>query len=161
MGETDAWTLFTIVLMAGVTVLTRCLFFLSDKPWTLPHWAQRGLQYAPIAALGAVVIPEVVMTQGALIQTWQEPPPVCRGCRCGLVFLAQRRAGHHRHWHGCVPGLAVGPGLGAVKPRSRRSPVACAEPIKAAFIQTRYRVPCRLATGHISYPHAHLNSTRS
>ena len=73
MGETDAWTLFTIVLMAGVTVLTRCLFFLSDKPWTLPHWAQRGRQFAPIAALGAVVIPEVVMTQGALIQTWQEP----------------------------------------------------------------------------------------
>ena len=54
MAETDAWTLFTIVLLAGVTVLTRCLFFLSDKPWTLPHWAQRGLQYAPIAALGAV-----------------------------------------------------------------------------------------------------------
>ncbi len=72
-GETDLWTLLTIACLAGITVLTRCLFFLSDKPWTLPHWAQRGLQYAPIAALGAVVIPEVVMSQGALIQTWQEP----------------------------------------------------------------------------------------
>lgn len=70
---TDAWTLLTLVLLAGVTVLTRCLFFLSDEPWTLPHWAQRGLQYAPIAALGAVVIPEVVMTQGQLIHTWQDP----------------------------------------------------------------------------------------
>jgi branched-subunit amino acid transport protein len=72
MGETDAFTLLTIVCMAAVTVLTRCLFFLSDKPWTLPHWAQRGLQYAPIAALGAVVIPEVVMSQGHLIGTWQD-----------------------------------------------------------------------------------------
>ena len=53
-------------------MLTRCLFFLSDKPWTLPHWAQRGLQYAPIAALGAVVVPEVIMSNGALIGTWQD-----------------------------------------------------------------------------------------
>lgn len=72
MGETDAFTLLTIVCLAGVTVLTRCLFFLSDKPWTLPHWAQRGLQYAPIAALGAVVVPEVVMSNGQLIGTWQD-----------------------------------------------------------------------------------------
>lgn len=73
MAETDAWTLLTIALLAAVTVLTRSLFFLSSRPWSLPHWAQRGLQYAPIAALGAVVIPEVVMTQGALVQTWQDP----------------------------------------------------------------------------------------
>ena len=72
MGETDGWTLLTIVCLTGVTVLTRCLFFLSDRPWTLPHWAQRGLQYAPIAALGAVVIPEVVMSQGQFISTWQD-----------------------------------------------------------------------------------------
>ncbi len=73
MGETDGFTLLTIVCMAGVTVLTRCLFFLSDKPWTLPHWAQRGLQYAPIAALGAVVVPEVVMAHGQLIDSWKDP----------------------------------------------------------------------------------------
>jgi branched-subunit amino acid transport protein len=73
VGETDGWTLLTIALLTVVTVLTRCLFFLSSSPWSLPHWAQRGLQYAPIAALGAVVIPEVVMTQGHLIGTWQDP----------------------------------------------------------------------------------------
>jgi branched-subunit amino acid transport protein len=38
----------------------------------LPQWAQRGLQYAPIAALAAVVVPEVVMSQGQLIATWQD-----------------------------------------------------------------------------------------
>lgn len=68
-GTTDPWTLFTIVLMTGVTVLSRCFFFLSSKPWTLPHWAQGGLQYAPIAALSAVIVPEIVMTQGILIHT--------------------------------------------------------------------------------------------
>lgn len=68
-GDTDAWTLMTIVLMAGVSVLSRSFFFISSKPWTLPHWAQRGLQYAPIAALSAVIVPEIVMTQGVLIHT--------------------------------------------------------------------------------------------
>jgi len=30
------------------------------------------LQYAPIAALAAVVIPEVVADQGQLVQTWRD-----------------------------------------------------------------------------------------
>jgi branched-subunit amino acid transport protein len=72
MGETDLWTLITIVALTAVSVLTRSFFFLSSKPWPLPRLAQRGLQYAPIAALSAVVVPEVVMTQGHLISTWQD-----------------------------------------------------------------------------------------
>lgn len=71
-GETDIWTLVTIVALAGVTVLTRSFFFFSSKPWNLPQWAQRGLQYAPIAALSAVIVPEMVMTQGQFISTWQD-----------------------------------------------------------------------------------------
>ena len=71
-GQTDAWTLAVIVGMACVTVLARCFFFILNRPWSLPHWAQRGLQYAPIAALAAVVIPEVVLTDGALIQNLQD-----------------------------------------------------------------------------------------
>jgi branched-subunit amino acid transport protein len=30
------------------------------------------LQYAPIAALSAVVVPEIVTVQGVLITTWQD-----------------------------------------------------------------------------------------
>lgn len=72
MNNTDLWTVVTIIGMALVTVLTRSFFFLSSKPWTLPAWAQRGLHYAPIAALAAVVVPEMVMTQGHLITTWKD-----------------------------------------------------------------------------------------
>lgn len=72
MSGTDAWTLAVIVGLAGVTVIARCFFFIASKPWSLPPWAQRGLQYAPIAALSAVVVPEVVMTQGQLIASWQD-----------------------------------------------------------------------------------------
>lgn len=70
--DSSAWNLLTIVAMAGITVLSRTLFFLSSKPWSMPNWAQRGLQYAPIAALSAVIVPEIVMLQGALIHTLQD-----------------------------------------------------------------------------------------
>ena len=69
---TDGWTLVVIVGLTVVTVITRAFFFISSKPWHLPHWAQRGLQYAPIAALSAVIVPEMVMTQGQFISTWQD-----------------------------------------------------------------------------------------
>ncbi|MFZ2308106.1 MAG: AzlD domain-containing protein [Rhodoferax sp.] len=72
IGETDGWTLLTIVALAGISVLSRSLFFISEKDWPLPQWVQRGLQYAPIAALAAVIVPEVVMTQGILIHTVQD-----------------------------------------------------------------------------------------
>ena len=72
MNNTDLGTLVIIVGLALVTVLTRSFFFISSKSWQLPHWAQRGLQYAPIAALSAVVVPEIVTVQGVFVTTWQD-----------------------------------------------------------------------------------------
>ena len=72
MNGTDVWTLCVIAGLAVVTVITRGFFLMSNQAWQLPRWAQRGLQYAPIAALSAVVIPEVVMSHGELIATWQD-----------------------------------------------------------------------------------------
>ncbi|MEY4712641.1 MAG: hypothetical protein RIS88_2091 [Pseudomonadota bacterium] len=69
---TDFWTMAVIAGLTAVTVITRGFFVLSNKPWRLPAWAERGLQYAPIAALTAVVVPEVVMTQGQLVSTWMD-----------------------------------------------------------------------------------------
>ena len=71
-GQTDLWTLAVIVGLAAVTVLTRCFFFILDRPWGLPEWAYRALHYAPAAALAAVIAPEIVMSNGHLIQTWQD-----------------------------------------------------------------------------------------
>ena len=63
MIDVDLHTVAVVVGLALVTVVARGFFLLSSKPWSLPHWVQRGLQYAPIAALAAVVLPEVVTTQ--------------------------------------------------------------------------------------------------
>jgi branched-subunit amino acid transport protein len=71
-GHTDVWTVIIIIGLALVTVITRSFFFISSKPWHLPRWAQRGLQYAPIAALAGVIVPEMVMTQGQFITTWHD-----------------------------------------------------------------------------------------
>ncbi len=38
----------------------------------MPGWLREGLRYAPLAALAAVVVPEIVMTQGRLIGTWRD-----------------------------------------------------------------------------------------
>ena len=55
-----------------ITVVTRSFFFLSERPWQLPPWAERGMRYAPLAALAAVVLPEVLLTQGHWPQHWQD-----------------------------------------------------------------------------------------
>jgi branched-subunit amino acid transport protein len=86
---TDLWTLAVIVGLAVVTVITRGFFVFSSRPWRLPAWAERGLQYAPIAALTAVVVPEVVMTQGHLIATWQDARIF--GAAAGMAMFFWRR----------------------------------------------------------------------
>ncbi|MEO8858501.1 MAG: AzlD domain-containing protein [Burkholderiaceae bacterium] len=71
----DAMNLHTVAIIIGlalVTLLTRSFFLISNKPWHMPHWLQRGLQYAPIAALAAVVLPEVLVTQGQLIDNLRD-----------------------------------------------------------------------------------------
>lgn len=70
--STDFWTVAVIVGLTLVTVITRTFFFISSEEWTLPDWAQRGLQFAPIAALAAVVFPEILMQQGQFLQTWMD-----------------------------------------------------------------------------------------
>ena len=58
--------------LAALTVLTRCFFFLTDREIPIPDWLRQGLRYAPLAALAAVVVPEVVLTQGVLLHTWRD-----------------------------------------------------------------------------------------
>jgi branched-subunit amino acid transport protein len=38
----------------------------------LPPWLMQGLRYAPLAALAAVIAPEILLTDGALIETWRD-----------------------------------------------------------------------------------------
>lgn len=70
MGNIEA--VITIAGLAALTVITRGFFFLTDREIPIPDWLRQGLRYAPLAALAAVVVPEIVLTQGELIHTWKD-----------------------------------------------------------------------------------------
>ncbi len=104
-GEVNLQHMLTIAALAGVSVLARCFFFLSSRPWALPGWAQRGLQYAPIAALCAVIAPEIVMSHGQLIQTLEDAR--IYGMLAGVLYYFTRRGGGHSVLGTIVAGMAV------------------------------------------------------
>ena len=69
VAMSTAEVLVTIGGLTAITVVTRAFFLVSDRELVLPDWVKRGLRYAPLAALSAVVVPEVVMSHGHLIAT--------------------------------------------------------------------------------------------
>ena len=69
-----------------VTLLTRSFFFMSDRELPLPRWVERGLNYAPIAALSAVVLPEIITVQGQFIDTWQDARWIAAGVGAATYY---------------------------------------------------------------------------
>jgi branched-subunit amino acid transport protein len=65
--------LVAILGMTGITIVTRGFFLLSEREWPLPAWVNRGLRYAPLAALAAVIAPEVLLMDGSLVGGWRSP----------------------------------------------------------------------------------------
>ncbi|TFZ08328.1 AzlD domain-containing protein [Ramlibacter humi] len=87
----SGWEIFFTTLgMAMVTLVCRAFFLLPRGELPMPRWLREGLNYAPVAALSAVVAPELVMTQGHLIHTWQDARVF--GALAGLAFYAWRRS---------------------------------------------------------------------
>ena len=69
---------------------------IPEREIPMPDWLRRGLKYAPLAALTAVIAPEIFMVQGTLIGTWQDRLSAGRAVRNRLLLLAARHPGHHR-----------------------------------------------------------------
>ena len=66
----NSWqTVLAIVGLAVITVVTRSFFLIPDKAVRLPEWLRHSLRYAPLAALGAVLAPEILMNHGQLVGT--------------------------------------------------------------------------------------------
>lgn len=83
----NAWqAAITIVGLALITVLTRGFFMLPEREIRLPEWLKQGLRYAPLAALVAVVAPEIVMKQGQLITTFQDARLYAAAAGAGYFF---------------------------------------------------------------------------
>jgi branched-subunit amino acid transport protein len=58
--------------LTAITVLTRGFFFLLSRELPFPERLKDGLRFAPLAALMAVVVPEIVLVQGELVSTWRD-----------------------------------------------------------------------------------------
>jgi len=68
-------TWMTIVAIAGLTVVsivTRGFFMFPERELPIPAWLREALRYAPLAALVAVLVPEMAMTDDHLIATWKD-----------------------------------------------------------------------------------------
>lgn len=69
----NGWqSVLAIIGLTVVTVLTRAFFMLPERELPMPDWLRQGLRYAPLAALAAVIVPEIVMSQGQLLHTWAD-----------------------------------------------------------------------------------------
>jgi branched-subunit amino acid transport protein len=69
----STWEAVIAILgLACITVATRGFFLYPERDLPLPAWLRQGLRYAPLAALAAVVAPEIVMQQGHLIGTLKD-----------------------------------------------------------------------------------------
>ena len=63
----DIAALIAIVGLGFVTLATRTFFLMPRRELPLPAWSRRAMKYAPLAALVAVALPEVLMVQGQLL----------------------------------------------------------------------------------------------
>jgi branched-subunit amino acid transport protein len=80
----------TTLGMAAIVLGCRAFFLLPQQDLPMPQWLREGLRYAPVAALAAVVAPELVLTQGHLVDTWRDARIF--GALAGLAFYAWRRS---------------------------------------------------------------------
>jgi len=79
-----------ILGLAVITLATRAFFMIPERELPLPNWLHRGLKYAPLAALTAVIAPEVLMSHGAPIHTLADARLPAVLCAAMYYFFGQR-----------------------------------------------------------------------
>ena len=90
MSWSTAWEwLYPIAAILGlavITLVTRAFFMIPERELPMPDWLRRGLKYAPLAALAAVIAPELFIAQGAPIQTLADARLPAAACAAGYYF---------------------------------------------------------------------------
>lgn len=69
----SGWSiLVAIVGLTVITIVTRGFFVIPERELPIPAWLREALRYAPLAALVAVLVPEIAMTDDHLVSTWRD-----------------------------------------------------------------------------------------
>jgi branched-subunit amino acid transport protein len=85
------WLAFAAILGLGVvTLVTRAFFLLPERQLPLPGWIIRALRYAPLGALAAIVLPEILMSQGQLLPRGLADARIAAAC-VGTAYFVWRR----------------------------------------------------------------------
>lgn len=85
----DNYHFFAILGMSCVTVITRAFFLFAHESFKLPTWLERGLVFAPIAALSAVIAPEIFILHHQVISSlWNAK--LLASFACVVYFYLQR-----------------------------------------------------------------------
>lgn len=71
-GEHWIWGYVACIGLALITLITRAFFLIPERELPMPEWLKRGLRYAPLAALAAVIAPEILMSNGQFITSWMD-----------------------------------------------------------------------------------------
>ena len=66
------WGYVACIGLALITLITRAFFLIPERELPMPEWLKRGLRYAPLAALAAVIAPEILMSNGQFITSWMD-----------------------------------------------------------------------------------------
>jgi len=81
-----------VAAVAGLTlvsIVTRGFFLIPDREVPIPGWLREALRYAPLAALVAVIVPEIAMTDGHLVGSWKDAR-IYAAAAGVLVFVTTR-----------------------------------------------------------------------
>lgn len=87
MSDLDTW--LAIGLLTLATLITRGSFFLLGHAVKMPPKVQHALRYAPAAALAAIVVPDLVLANGAVQVSWMNPK-LMAGIAATVFFLYKR-----------------------------------------------------------------------
>lgn len=87
MNDADVWLI--IGLLAVATFIARSSFWLVGNRINLPKRVQEALRYAPACALAAIIIPDLLMNNGQ-IQISFNNPRLIAGLAATAFFLVKR-----------------------------------------------------------------------
>lgn len=81
--------LLAVAGLGLITLLTRGFFLLPEREVPIPPWLRQGLRYAPLAAMVAVIAPELLLTDGQLGAPWRDARTY--GAAAGAAWYFWRR----------------------------------------------------------------------
>ena len=87
MSATEIW--ITIALLTLATLLTRGSFFLLGHAVKIPERVQHALRYAPVAAMAAIVAPDLILASGVPNLSWNNPR-LLAAAGAAVFFLLSR-----------------------------------------------------------------------